>query len=145
VKFKFILFPCCIVSAILWWDSKGYSSQNTPEHVVQQFYAWYFHADNRSVPAEYNDEIFNYVHKITVKSVRENRQSIYYFTKVGRYSFEWKEVETIVEKAHVINETMSLIPVRFKLSSEQYTIFVVVSRESEKLLITKVIDSYPDI
>jgi hypothetical protein len=141
---KYILCVIILLIALLYRVSDGYCGDETPEQLVRNFYRWYFKTDSGTALAENNDEIYSYFAEQTINNIRADKQpKLYYFTRVGSYSLEWKYMEALVGAATQVAEDLFVIPVSFQPISGKITIIVVVCNIEGRLRITKIIDPCP--
>jgi hypothetical protein len=139
-----MVFACFLLPAHAA-DRPDFTPPVTPEEFVREFYQWYFKADAGRELAEYNDEIYLYVAKETVDTLRKKKggSNLYYFTKIGQ-SFNPERIQTIVHQATHLDEIF-IIPITFDDSSDKYDAIVIVKNINGRFYIHSVMDIYPDI
>jgi hypothetical protein len=131
------------LAILLCYGQQGYCSEQIQEQIVRNFYKWYFANDGEGKIPEHNDEIYNFVSKITVDSVRKQlcNNNINYFTKLGIYGYN-KRID--VGRAIPVGKELFVVPVIFvRTNNEHVGAIVVLQKESGEFYITKIIDCYP--
>jgi len=140
---------CTIIflSLVLLHPHNGYCAKQTPEQFVSEFYQWYFKANSGKELADRNDEIYKYVAKQTVDDIRRkvDNTDIYYFTKVNSYSWNWKNVRSIIHPARAIGNKLYVTHVTFDTGYNKNDVIVSLTKEDGKFYIRSVEDVYPDI
>jgi len=142
---KSALVHVLVLGIFLCYSQAGYCSEQTPEQIVRDFYAWYLSQDGNDgekIP-ERRAEIYNFVSKQTVDAVLSqiNCKTLSYFTKLGVFGgIARVDVGTAVPAG----AKLFVVPITFiHTNNDRVGALVVLHEEAGKLRITKVIDKYP--
>ena len=132
----------------IFLGNQGYCKQQTPEQLVRDFYAWHFEKIREDKPYEQKPAIYAYVTKETIEYIDGDKYSTTdYFTKIGMYSYAWRNVKVKTGQVIAMSNDMFVVPVTFKIKDGNYQedFFVVafVKKENGSFYITKVVDIYP--
>jgi hypothetical protein len=120
----------------------GYGFEQTPEGLVRRFYQWYLESDNDKKLVIFNDDIYHYVSRDTIKIVRHHRYSdVDYFTKVG-FPLSRNNNFTVNNSINISND-IKIVHASFELFSKIRHIIIFIRREDGYLRISRVVDTYP--
>ena len=140
---KKICMIALFVIAVLLYTHPAYSKNSPAERCVKEFYTWYIIECVKQDDPLNNPDIYKYVDHCTVNNIRIFRQRAYfdadYFIKSQDVWEEWLD-DMIIHKEVKLTETVSIVPVSFKVTADvSHNIIAFVRNENGKFYITKLV------
>ena len=139
---KICMIPLFVL-AVLLYTHPAYSKNNSAEQCVKEFYIWYITECVKQDDPLASHDIYKYVDHCTVNNIRIFYERAYfdadYFIKSQDVWEEWVD-GMVIYKEIKLTETVSIVPVSFKITDDVYNnIVAFVRNENGKYYITKLV------